>query len=187
MIGKIVALVIVGLILLGLVNYLISLYNKLVMLKNNIAKSFANIDVLLKQRADEIPNLIQVVKEYQRYEGDLLEKLTRLRTNYLNATDIEEKVTLTNDIEKTLKSVIAVSENYPDLKANATFLKLQARVSELEDHIADRREFYNESVNMYNIGIAEFPALIYAKLMGYKERSLLQISDEEKKYDGVKF
>ncbi|NDV57621.1 LemA family protein [Bacteroides sp. 519] len=184
---KIVALIIFGLIVLGIISYLVGLYNRLIMLKNNIVKSFANIDVLLKQRTDEIPNLIAVVKESERYESELLSKLTQLRTDYLNTVDIEKKVQLSNDIEKALKSVIAVSENYPDLKTNAAFIQLQKRVSDLEDQIADRREFYNESVNMYNIGIAEFPAVIFARMMGYKEKSMLHISEEEKKYDGVKF
>lgn len=184
---RIIAFTIFGLIIIGIISYIIGLYNRLIMLKNNVIKSFANIDVLLKQRADEIPNLVKVVKESERYESALLTELTRLRTDYLNATDIEEKVQINNGIEKALKSVIAVSESYPDLKTDQVFMQLHKRVSEIEDHIADRREFYNESVNMYNIGIAEFPAVIYAKLLGYKQKSMLQISEEEKKYDGVQF
>lgn len=185
--GKMVAFIIFGLIVIGLISYFIGLYNRLVMLKNNVAKAFANIDVLLKQRADEIPNLIKVVKESTKYESETLDKLTRLRTEYLNAKDTDEKVQLNNEIEKALKSVIAISESYPELKANQTFVQLHSRVSEIEDHIADRREFYNDSVNMYNIGIAEFPALLLAKPMGYKTMTMLYISEEEKKYDGVRF
>ena len=184
---KIVAIIIFGLILLTCLSYLVNLYNRLVMLKNNFEKSYANIDVLLRQRADEIPNLVQTVKGYKNYESELLERLTRLRTEYLNAQKVEDKVQTNNRIEKTLKSFIVVSENYPDLKANASFLKLQARISEIENHIADRREFYNESVSMYNIGIAEFPAIFFAKMMRYKRMSLLQVSEDKKKYDGVQF
>ncbi|WP_108823513.1 LemA family protein [Dysgonomonas sp. Marseille-P4361] len=184
---KIVALVILGLIILGIISLIINLYNRLVMLKNNVSKSYSNIDVLLKQRAEEIPNLVKVVKESERFESELLDRLTRLRTDYLNSRNIEDKVQVNNDIEKTLKSIIAISENYPDLKTNAIFQQLHSRVSELEDHIADRREFYNESVNMYNIGIAEFPNLLLAKLIGYKEKTMLYISEEEKKYDGIQF
>lgn len=90
-------------------------------------------------------------------------------------------------MDKMVKSIFAVSENYPELKANNNFVLLQQRVSGMEDVIADRREFYNESINMYNIGIAEFPPLILAKLLGYQEKQLLQISENEKKYDGVRF
>jgi Uncharacterized conserved protein len=184
---KIVAFIIFGLIILGLISYMVGLYNQLIMLKNNIVKSFANIDILLKQRADEIPNLVKIVKESQRYESALLENLTRMRTEYMKATDIETKVQINNSIEKALRSVIAVSENYPDLKTNAVFIQLHQRISELENLIADRREFYNESVNMYNIGIAEFPAVMFAKLMGYKQKNMLYVSEAEKKYDGVQF
>lgn len=182
-----IAFIIFGLIIIGIISYFIGLYNRIVMLKNNILKSFANIDVLLKQRADEVPNLVEVVKGYQKYESKTLEQITQLRSRYLNTKDINEKINISNHIGKTLQSLIAVSENYPDLKASKAFLKLQTRISELENHIADRREFYNESVNMYNLGIEEFPALIVAKLMRYKRASMLQISEEDMKYDGIQF
>ena len=184
---KLIAVIILGLIILWLISSFISMYNRLVMLKNNVTKSFANIDVLLKQRADEIPNLIKVVKEYMKYEGDVLNKLTELRTSYMESQSINEKISLSGEIDKNMRSIMAVSENYPNLKANDTFLSLHGRVSALEDNIADRREFYNESVNMYNIGIAEFPDFLLAKLLRYKEMSMLHISEEEKKYDGVQF
>lgn len=161
----ILAYVIIGLVVLGLLNVLVSTYNRLVMLRNNVDKSFGNIDVLLKQRADEIPDLIKVVKESTKYEEGMLTKLTELRTQFLNANSMEEKIEISNELQHQLKSVFAVAENYPDLKANQNFLMLQTRVSQLEDAIADRRELYNESVNMYNIGIAEFPNFILAKMM----------------------
>ena len=157
------------------------------MLNNNVDKSFVNIDVLLKQRADEIPNLVKVVKESMRFEESLLTKLTDLRTQYLNANSAEEKVELSNQMQTQLKSIFAVAENYPDIKTSQNFLSLQSRVSQIEDAIADRREFYNESVTMYNIGIEEFPNLILAKIMLYGKKQLLQISEQEKKYDGITF
>ncbi|MCD9854436.1 LemA family protein [Epilithonimonas sp. JDS] len=184
---QILAYVIIGLVVLGLLNVIISTYNRLVMLKNNVDKSFGNIDVLLKQRADEIPNLIKVVKESMRFEESMLTKLTELRTNFLNANSVEDKVELSNQMQTQLKSIFAVAENYPDIKTNQNFQLLQNRVSQIEDAIADRREFYNESVTMYNIGIAEFPNLILAKPMMYTKRQLLQISEQEKKYDGIAF
>ena len=146
-----------------------------------------NIDVLLKQRADEIPNLVKVVKESMRFEESMLTKLTELRTQFLNANSPEEKVELSNQMQTQLKSVLAVAENYPDIKTSQNFQMLQGRVSQIEDAIADRREFYNESVTMYNIGIAEFPNLLLAKPMMYGKKQLLQISEQEKKYDGIAF
>jgi LemA protein len=184
---QILAYVIIGLVVLGLLNVIVSTYNRLVMLNNNVDKSFVNIDVLLKQRADEIPNLIKVVKESMRFEESMLTKLTELRTNFLNASSPEEKVELSNQMQNQLKSIFAVAENYPDIKTNQNFQLLQNRVSQIEDAIADRREFYNESVTMYNIGIQEFPNFILAKLMLYGKKQLLQISEQEKKYDGITF
>lgn len=183
----IIATIICVVLLIIIGNSLINVYNRLIMLNRNIEKSFANIDVLLKQRADEIPNLITVVKQSISYEQNTLEMLTRLRTRYLDAKSNDEKVNASNEIASAMKNLFAVSENYPALKANTSMLELQHRVSQLEDHISDRREFYNESVNMYNIGIWEFPNIIFSKPMGYKQKPLLEITEQEKKYDGIKF
>lgn len=182
-----ISYIIIGLLIVTLIAFVVSAYNKLVMLKLNTNKAFANIDVLLKQRADEIPNLIKVVKENTRYEEATLTKLTKLRTDFLNSSNTNDKVKMSNEINTAMKSIFLVSENYPELKSSTNFMRLQQRVSEVEDTIADRREYYNESVNMYNIGIKEFPTLVLAKLIFYKEKELLQISKEEKKYDGIKF
>lgn len=184
---KMVAIVILIIVIIALMSFLINIYNKLVMLNKNTEKAFANIDVLLKQRADEIPNLVNVVKRSMSYEENILEKLTNLRTQYLKETNQDKRVLLNNEIGKALKTVFAVSENYPDLKANKSLLELQNRVSQLEDHITDRREYFNESVNMYNIGILEFPNVLFSKMLGYKEKHLLQISETEKEYDGIQF
>ena len=152
-----------------------------------VDKNFANIDVILKQRVDEIPNLIAVVKKTQGYEESLLNQLTELRTAFLSSRSTDEKVQLANEVGKLLNSFFAVSENYPELKAVESFRTLQLRVSDLEDMLSDRRELYNESVNMYNIGIHEMPALLFARPMGYTDKPLLHISEEEKKYDGIRF
>ncbi|MBQ4821271.1 LemA family protein [Aquimarina sp. MMG016] len=184
---KLIGIIIIVLVVVGFFSVLIRIYNKLVMLKFNIDKAFANIDILLKQRAEEIPNLISTVKEYMSFEKETLNELTKLRTNYLNTTDQEKKVKAYNELSKGISRIMVLSENYPDLKANNSFINLQERVSQIEDHISDRRELFNESVNMYNIGIHEFPNIIISKLLGYKNRSLLAISEEEKKYDGVQF
>lgn len=185
--NKLIAIIIFILVIVAVISVVIRIYNRLIFLKFNTEKSFANIDVLLKQRADEIPNLITTVKEYVKHEKETLQRLTELRTKYINSNDSEEKVALNNDIAKAFGKIMMVAENYPDLKANNSFVLLQSRVSELEDNIADRREFFNESINMYNIGIHEFPNVILAKLINYKTKSLLIISETEKKYDGVTF
>jgi len=183
----IIAIVILILIVVGLASFITRIYNRLVMLKFNVEKAYANIDVLLKQRADEIPNLITTVKQYAGYEKETLQKLTDLRTQFMKIQKPEEKVKKYNELQSVMSQIFAVAENYPDLKANNSFLSLQNRVSELEDHIADRREFFNESVNMYNIGIKEFPNILLSGPMGYTEKTLLHISEQEKKYDGVQF
>lgn len=166
--GIIIAFVILGVIIVGIVSGGVAIYNRLVMLKYNVDKNFANIDVILKQRVDEIP-------------------ITELRTAFLSSRSTDEKVQLANEVGKLLNSFFAVSENYPELKAVESFRTLQLRVSDLEDMLSDRRELYNESVNMYNIGIHEMPALLFARPMGYTDKPLLHISEEEKKYDGIRF
>jgi len=184
---NIIGFVILALIIVFIISSGIRIYNRLVMLNLNVNKNFANIDVLLKQRAEEIPELVKVVKKYMDYEEGLLTKITELRTKYLNATNNEGKIKAANELNKAFANILAVSENYPDLKANTTFLSLQGRVSELENHLADRRELYNDSVNLFNIGINEFPALLLAKPLGYGNKELLQISEKEKQYHGIQF
>jgi len=157
------------------------------MLKFNVDKAYGNIDVVLKQRADEIPNLVTVAKHFMEYEEKILARLTELRTFYNNSTDADKRTELANETSKALSSFFAVSENYPELKSNTNFLELQKSVSELENKIADRREFFNDSVNLYNIGIHEFPNIILAKMLGYKDKTLLEVTNAEKHYDGVQF
>lgn len=182
-----ILIVVFFLIIIGIISYFIRIYNQLVMMRNNVDKTFSNIDVLLKQRANEIPNLVKVLKESMNYERSVLEELTTLRTNYLSSNNMNEKINLNNDIDKTIKSIFAISENYPTLKSNNDFILLQKRVSELENMITDRRELYNDSITIYNIGINEFPSVILAKIVGCHKLNLLEISEEEKTYHGIQF
>ena len=145
------------------------------MLKNNVEKAFSNIDVILKQRADEIPNLVSVVKGYKIYEQELLTKLVKLRSSYATSQTSNEKTMISNSTSKALTQIFAVSENYPELLANKNFLELQFRISNLEDIIADRREFFNENISIYNIALKEFPTIIFAKLFNYREKKFLKI------------
>ena len=183
--NSVIALALAIFVLIGSGGLLISVYNRLVMLRHGVDKAFANIDVLLKQRVDELPELVKVVKASVEYERETLMQLTALRTAFLNRTDSEGKVALANQMEGALKSLFAVAENYPELRANRSFIQLQRRISALEDQIADRREFFNESVTLYNVGINEFPNLILARLLNYPQRSLLQIHPDETRYAGI--
>ncbi|HOW59224.1 MAG TPA: LemA family protein [Candidatus Omnitrophota bacterium] len=176
---SLVILAVVIFAVMGLVGYFVGIYNGLIQVRNNIDKAWANIDVLLKQRHDELPKLIDTCKGYMQYEQGLLEKLTQARTAFMNATSIEDKTKAENQLAAGLKTLFAVSENYPDLKANQNFLQLQGRISGLENEIADRREFFNESVNVYNIRIQQLPDVFVANSLGYQRRTLLEIPKED--------
>lgn len=184
---EIVILVVVVFVVLGVIGYFVGIYNGLIQVRNNIDKAWANIDVLLKQRHDELPKLIETCKGYMKYEQSLLEKITQARTAFMNAATIEDKTKAENQLAAGLKTLFAVSENYPDLKANQNFLQLQNRISGLENEIADRREFFNESVNVYNIRIQQFPDVILANNLGYTRRSMLEIPKEETQDVKVQF
>lgn len=182
----IIGLVVI-LFIVGFFAYLVAIYNGLVKVKNDIKKSWANIDVLLKQRSDELPKLVESVKGYMQHERGLLENLTKARTQFLSAQTVSEKAQADSVIHNALKSIFAVAENYPNLKANENFLQLQGRISGLENEIADRREFYNDSVNTYNIRIESFPDMFIARLMALKEEVMFKVAEEDKKDVEIKF
>ncbi|MCS7105695.1 MAG: LemA family protein, partial [Candidatus Aenigmarchaeota archaeon] len=126
-------------------------------LRRNIDKAWANVEVLLKQRNDELPKLVEVCKGYMKYEKSVLEEITNLRTRWMEASTKAERIKISEQISSALKTLFAVVENYPKLRANENFLQLQTRISGLENELADRREFYNECVNNYNIRIQSIP------------------------------
>lgn len=184
----IIIMVVAGLIVLVVAFTIISIFNGLIQLKNNIKKSWANIDVLLKQRSDELPNLIESVKGFMKQERGVLLDVTKARTQFLNAQSMSEKAAADNMISGALKSLFAVAESYPQLKSNENFLQLQGRISGLENSIADRREFYNDSVNTYNIRIEQFPDRIIAGWLGYtKPEVLFEATAEERQNVKIKF
>lgn len=184
----IIVAVIAALIIAGFIGFLVSIYNSLVRMKNNISKAWANIDVILKQRSDELPKLVDSVKGYMKHEEGVLTKVTEARTKFLDAQTIQEKAKTNNMITDALKSLFAVAENYPNLKANESFLQLQNRISGLENELADRREFYNDSVNEYNIKIDSFPDLIVAKMMGYTQpETMFEVDESDKKDVKIEF
>jgi len=185
---EIIILVAIGLGVLAFLGYFVIVYNSLVRLKNNIKKSWANIDVLLKQRTDELTKLLASVKGYMKYEKSLLTELTKARTAMINAKSMEQKAKADGAISSMLKNLFAVAENYPNLKANETFLQLQSRISGIENELADRREFYNDSVNEYNIRIQSFPDMIVARMLGYVTPEVMfQVAEKEKKDVKIEF
>lgn len=175
------------LIFLGLVAVLliygISLYNHLVNVKHAVSKAWANIDVLLKQRHDELPKLVEVCKQYKQFEQSTLQKVIEARSQVHDARERQDIGALgqaEGALRAGLGSIFAVAEAYPELKANENFMQLQNRIISLENGIADRRELYNESVNINNVQIEVFPASIIASLFNFGEKPLLEFSATEK-------
>ncbi len=160
-----------------LLGYGISIYNHLVRLKHNVSKAWSNIDVLLKQRHDEIPKLVETCKQYMKYEQETLEKVMQARSQVSQARQNQDVPGLgmaEGALRLGLGNLFALAEDYPELRANENFQHLQGRISNLENSIADRREFYNESVNINNIGIEQFPDIIVARLLNFPARDLLE-------------
>ena len=175
------------LIFLGIVAVLlfygIGLYNHLVNVKHAVAKAWANIDVLLKQRHDELPKLVEVCKQYKQFEQATLQKVIEARSQ-VQAARQQQDIPALGQAEGMLRmglgNIFAVAEAYPELKANENFMQLQTRITSLENGIADRRELYNEAVNINNVQIEVFPASIVAKLFNFGEKPLLEFSASEK-------
>jgi LemA protein len=175
LVGLVVVLVVVGVFV-----YFITIYNSLVRLRNDIDKAWANIDVLLKQRHDELPKLIETCKGYMQYEQKTFQLITEARTAFMKANTVAEKAQADNFMTGALKSLFAVAENYPELKADNNFMQLQNRISELEEKIADRREFFNDDVNTYNIRIQQLPDVFIAGMMGLQRKDLFKVTEEDR-------
>jgi LemA protein len=171
----------------GVCIYVVILYNELVRLRNDNDRAWANIDVLLKQRHDEIPNLVETVKGYMQHEQQTLVAVTQARAASMNAASIGQKARADLMITGALRGLFAVAENYPQLKANQNFLKLQTRISELEERIADRREFFNDDVNTYNTRIGQIPEVFVASFLSLKPRQMFKVSDEDRRQVEVRF
>ena len=182
-----VVLVILAVIVIGIIRYLVGIYNNLVTLKNDLERSFANIDVLLKQRHDELPKLIETCKGYMQYEQKTLQAVTEARAAYTRATTPADKAQADNMITGALRTLFAVAENYPELKANTNFMQLQGRITELEEKIANQRTRYNEDVNAFNIRIAQIPDMFVAPMMNLQPHALLQVAAADREDVQVKF
>ncbi len=167
--------------------WVISIYNSLVRSKIRTEESWSDIDVQLKRRYDLIPNLIETVKGYAQHEKDVFEKVTLARSQAMQAQTIQDKSQAENILTSTLKSLFAVSENYPDLKASQNFLKLQDELSDTENKIQAARRFYNSNVRDLNIKISVFPTNIFAKMLNFVKKEFFQAEEEEKGVPQVKF
>jgi len=160
------------------------IFNQLVALKHGVGRAWSNIDILLKQRHDELPKLVETCKQYMQFEQETLEKVMQARSQVANARETQNIAALgqaENALRIGLGSLFAVAEAYPELKTNETFQHLQARITGLENAIADRREFYNESVNVNNVRVEQFPDTVIARLFGFRQFPLLRFAAEEKK------
>lgn len=162
-------------------------YNRFAVLGNRIDNSLSQIDVQLKRRADLIPNLIETVKGFAKHEKEAIKAVTDARKALVSAEGIESKVNADKKLESALKTIFAIAENYPDLKANTNFLELQRELSATEDKIAYARQYYNDSILTYNNLCRTFPGTFFANIYGKKSREYLKISEEEKKKINVKF
>ena len=162
--------------------YAVMLYNGLVQVKHNVARAWSNIDVLLKQRHDELPKLVEACKQFMKFEQETLARVMEARARVATAREsgnVGSVGQAEGGLRATLGQLFAVAEAYPDLKTDQTFQQLQTRISALENAIADRREFYNESVNVNNVRIEQFPASVLAGLFGFKPAELLEFQAAE--------
>jgi LemA protein len=164
----------------GLIVYVVMIFNGLIALKNDVAKAWANIDILLKQRHDELSKLLDVCKGYMDYERDTLLKITQARSMYQQAVSVDQKAQADQSMTSALRGLFAVAENYPQLKANDNFMRLQERITELESEIADRREFYNDCVNTFNTRIQQMPDTFVASFMSLTPRPMFKVEDADK-------
>jgi LemA protein len=170
-----------------IVLWIIAVYNRLVALRNRVKEAWSDIDVQLKRRYNLIPNLVNTVKGYATHERELLEQVTKARTFAMQAGTMKEKLEAENVLSSTLKSLFAVAENYPDLKASANFLELQRELRDTEDKIQASRRFYNTNVRDYNTKLETFPTNIIAGILKFEKRDFFEAAEGEKALPEVKF
>ena len=182
MLGWIILIIVVLLVL-----FIISTYNGLIKSKMNVDNAWSQIDVQLQRRFDLIPNFVETVKGYMAHEQETFEKIAQLRTSWANTNSVSDKAKLDNELSSTLKTIMAVSENYPELKANENFLQLSEELRNTENKISFSRQFYNDSVTMYNTKLQVFPSNIIAGMFNFTARDLFKTDDEARKNVKVDF
>jgi len=180
-----------GIILIGaavlLVLYLVGMYNGFIILRTRIQEALSGIDVQLKRRADLIPNLVETVKGYAKHEKEIFENVTKARASMMNAGSLQEKAEANNQLSGALKSLFAVAEAYPDLKANTNFQDLQRQLEDTEDKVSFSRQFYSSNVLEFNSKVQLFPGNLIAGMFGFKIAEFFAATEEEKKKIDVKF
>lgn len=164
--------------ILAIILLIVSIFNSLIRKKNRCQESWSGIEVQLKRRYNLIPNLVETVKGYAKHEQDVFQKVTEARTNAINSSTIHDQAAAENILASSLKSLFAVAENYPDLKANQNFLHLQEELSDTEDKISASRRFYNSTVNSFNSAMESFPTNIIGKIFKFQKREYFEISDD---------
>lgn len=179
--------VIIGVTIGVIVLFVVFLYNALIRLKNQVENSWAQIDVQLKRRSDLIPNLVKTVKGYMKHEKSTLENVTKARTAFMGAQGVAAQAETSNMLTDALKSLFAVSENYPDLKASQNFLQLQEEISGTENKISYARQHYNDMVMVFNTKIQSFPNNAIASQLGFSEKESFEATEAEKKNVKVEF
>ena len=179
--------IIIVVVLVLLVFYVISTYNGLVVSRNKVKDQFSQIDVQLKRRFDLIPNLVEIVKGYAKHESETLEKVIEARNSYASASTDNEKVEAANSLSSGISKLFAVAEAYPELKANSNFMDLQTQLKEIEEKISYARQFYNDSVLMYNNKIEMIPSNIVASIFGFKKETFFEADEKERENVKVKF
>jgi LemA protein len=184
--GLVFTVAILLVVVVGLA-YAIGIYNGLVQVNQNVDKAWANIDVLLKQRHDEIPKLIATCEGYKNFERSTLESVIKARAEYTNASTANQKVAAAGHLTGAVRGLLAVAEQYPDLKSSANFMQLQSRISALEEQIADRREFYNDSVTVLNTRIRQIPDVFVAPILQIGPRTMYQVSEADREDVKIQF
>lgn len=180
-----IVLILIIIIIIAIV--LVKIYNDLVNLKNRVKNGYSQIDVQLKRRTDLIPNLIETVKGYAAHEKGVFEEVTKARSNIMNATSAKEASEANNQLTGALKSLFAVAENYPELKANENFVQLQNELTETEDKISYSRQFYNDTVLMYNNKCEQFPSNIIANAFNFNEADFFEAASGDREAPKVQF
>ncbi|MFC5407074.1 LemA family protein [Cohnella soli] len=181
--GGYIALGIIVLLLL----WLILAYNRLVLLRNRVRNSWSQVDVVLKNRFDLIPNLIETVKGYAAHEKETFTRVTELRTQYASTGSVQDKAAVSGEISGLMSRLMMVAESYPELKANENFLYLKQQLSSIEDKIRFARQFYNDSVEAYNTAAMSFPTNLLAGMFSFRQERFFQIDEAEKIVPTVKF
>jgi LemA protein len=185
--GEIVITAAIGFTVVGLIGYGVSIYNGLIAMKNNIGRSWANIDVLLKQRHDELPKLVKTCEGYMQHERGVFDKLSEARSALMAARSVGERAEAEGMLTRAIGNMFAVAEAYPNLKADQSFLQLQARISQIENQIADRREFYNDTVTTYNTRIQQVPDAIVANWLALGPAELFKVDEADRQDVEINF